>query len=260
MKRCRLVLAVLFPALVAVVPSHAKEIMIGLITPLSGDVKTYGESVRNSFLIAVEEATPRLGYKKSRENPHAHPDGHEPEGHRGGREAEGLHVPELLHRPLPGDGDGQILARDAEEKTRRDPVRRVERLLERDRRSVPRRLPETGRDDGGLRSIREGRRGLLRAAHKGKGFRGGRDVPAGLLQQGRPDRQAGAGEGAEGSAGRTGRVGLPRPGEGRRERDRGRLLLQPLLSGRPAAGGRGVGEEVQGEARAGSRRPRDAGV
>ena len=61
MKRCRLVLAVLFPALVAVVPSHAKEIMIGLITPLSGDVKTYGESVRNSFLIAVEEANAKGG-------------------------------------------------------------------------------------------------------------------------------------------------------------------------------------------------------
>ena len=61
MKRCWLVLAVLFPALVAVVPSHAKEIRIGLITPLSGDVKTFGESVRNSFLIAVEEANARGG-------------------------------------------------------------------------------------------------------------------------------------------------------------------------------------------------------
>jgi branched-chain amino acid transport system substrate-binding protein len=61
MKRCWLVLAVLFPALVAAVPSHAKEIKIGLITPLSGDVKTFGESVRNSFLIAVEEANARGG-------------------------------------------------------------------------------------------------------------------------------------------------------------------------------------------------------
>jgi len=61
MKRSRLVLAVLLPALVAVVPSHAKEIKIGLITPLSGDVKTFGESVRNSFLIAVEEANARGG-------------------------------------------------------------------------------------------------------------------------------------------------------------------------------------------------------
>ncbi|MGE5698645.1 MAG: ABC transporter substrate-binding protein [Deltaproteobacteria bacterium] len=34
----------------------AKEIKIGLITPLTGDVKTYGESVRNSFEIAVDEA------------------------------------------------------------------------------------------------------------------------------------------------------------------------------------------------------------
>jgi len=61
MKRAALVLAFLFPALVAIVPSHAKEIKIGLITPLSGDVKTFGESVRNAFLIAVEEANARGG-------------------------------------------------------------------------------------------------------------------------------------------------------------------------------------------------------
>ncbi len=61
MKRSRLVPAVLFTALLAVNPSYAKEIRIGLITPLSGDVKTYGESVRNSFLIAVEEANARGG-------------------------------------------------------------------------------------------------------------------------------------------------------------------------------------------------------
>jgi len=61
MKRAILVLAFLFPALVAIVPSHAKEIKIGLITPLSGDVKTFGESVRNSFLIAVEEANAKGG-------------------------------------------------------------------------------------------------------------------------------------------------------------------------------------------------------
>ncbi|MBW6502740.1 ABC transporter substrate-binding protein [bacterium] len=61
MKRSSLVLALLFPALVAIVPAQAKEIRIGLITPLSGDVKTFGESVRNSFLIAVEEANARGG-------------------------------------------------------------------------------------------------------------------------------------------------------------------------------------------------------
>lgn len=37
-------------------PPPAKEIKIGLITPLSGDVKTFGESVKNAFEIAVEEA------------------------------------------------------------------------------------------------------------------------------------------------------------------------------------------------------------
>ncbi|MGZ8472711.1 MAG: ABC transporter substrate-binding protein [Candidatus Deferrimicrobiaceae bacterium] len=39
----------------------AKEIKIGLITPLSGDVKTFGESVRNAFGIAVEEANAKGG-------------------------------------------------------------------------------------------------------------------------------------------------------------------------------------------------------
>jgi branched-chain amino acid transport system substrate-binding protein len=39
----------------------AKEIKIGLITPLSGDVKTFGESVRNAFEIAVEEANAKGG-------------------------------------------------------------------------------------------------------------------------------------------------------------------------------------------------------
>ncbi len=35
---------------------QAKDIRIGLITPLSGDVKTFGESVRNAFDVAVAEA------------------------------------------------------------------------------------------------------------------------------------------------------------------------------------------------------------
>ena len=42
-------------------PPTAKEIKIGLITPLSGDVKTFGESVRNAFEIAVEEANAKGG-------------------------------------------------------------------------------------------------------------------------------------------------------------------------------------------------------
>lgn len=36
--------------------SHGKEtVKIGLITPLTGDVKTFGESSKNSFMIAIEE-------------------------------------------------------------------------------------------------------------------------------------------------------------------------------------------------------------
>lgn len=61
MKRGFAFLAFLFLAVATAVPSYPKEIKIGLITPLSGDVKTYGESVRNSFLIAVEEANAKGG-------------------------------------------------------------------------------------------------------------------------------------------------------------------------------------------------------
>jgi len=57
MKRACLVLALVFLG-IAAAPREplAKDRKIGLIPPLSGDVKTFGESVKNSFLIAVEEA------------------------------------------------------------------------------------------------------------------------------------------------------------------------------------------------------------
>jgi branched-chain amino acid transport system substrate-binding protein len=62
MRRKSLFLAVLSLTLIAwAAPSAAKDIKIGLVTPLSGDVKTFGESVRNSFLIAVEEANAKGG-------------------------------------------------------------------------------------------------------------------------------------------------------------------------------------------------------
>jgi branched-chain amino acid transport system substrate-binding protein len=39
-----------------VLPAQAKEVVkLGLITPLTGDVKTFGESSKNGFLIAIEE-------------------------------------------------------------------------------------------------------------------------------------------------------------------------------------------------------------
>jgi len=42
-------------------PPPGNEMKIGLITPLSGDVKTFGESVKNAFEIAVEEANGKGG-------------------------------------------------------------------------------------------------------------------------------------------------------------------------------------------------------
>ncbi|HUJ89826.1 MAG TPA: ABC transporter substrate-binding protein, partial [Syntrophorhabdales bacterium] len=56
MKRVILVWGVVL-ALVAVAGyAPAKEtIKLGLITPLTGDVKTFGESSKNAFLIAIED-------------------------------------------------------------------------------------------------------------------------------------------------------------------------------------------------------------
>jgi len=61
MKRASLAFAVLILSAATNVYSQVKEIRIGLITPLSGDVKTFGESVRHSFLFAVDEANAKGG-------------------------------------------------------------------------------------------------------------------------------------------------------------------------------------------------------
>ncbi len=51
-----IILLMIFACCLISCPSAAKErIRIGLITPLTGDVKTYGESAKNAFVIALEE-------------------------------------------------------------------------------------------------------------------------------------------------------------------------------------------------------------
>lgn len=56
------IVALLFGAVATCV--HAKEtVKLGLITPLSGDVKTYGESARNAFNIALEEYAKKGKYR-----------------------------------------------------------------------------------------------------------------------------------------------------------------------------------------------------
>jgi len=52
----RMVLAVFVILLVFAGQAHPKEtVKIGLITPLTGDVKTFGESAKNAFYMALEE-------------------------------------------------------------------------------------------------------------------------------------------------------------------------------------------------------------
>lgn len=45
-------------------PSFAKDtIKLGLIAPLTGDVKTFGESAKNGFIIAIEDYSKSGKYK-----------------------------------------------------------------------------------------------------------------------------------------------------------------------------------------------------
>ena len=42
--------------IIGAMPAHAKQpVRIGLIAPLTGDVKTFGESSKNAFLMAVDD-------------------------------------------------------------------------------------------------------------------------------------------------------------------------------------------------------------
>ncbi len=61
MKRCFLVFIALA---VLAFPSFAKEtVKLGLIAPLTGDVKTFGESSKNAFFIAIEDYSKSGKYK-----------------------------------------------------------------------------------------------------------------------------------------------------------------------------------------------------
>jgi len=59
-------------------PQTAKEIRIGLITPLTGDVKTFGESVKNAFEMAVDEANKAGGVAGMRIIPFIEDDRNDP--------------------------------------------------------------------------------------------------------------------------------------------------------------------------------------
>ena len=310
MKRATLVLAFLFPALVAIVPSHAKEIKIGLITPLSGDVKTYGESVRNSFLIAVEEANAKGGvagmkityviqddkndateaanvanllvnqYRvkaivgavtskatipvsdiiQAAKIPTLTPTATNPKV----TVADGKRKDYMFRSCFIDPFQGTVMAKFSRETLKgKSAAVLFDASNDYSKGTAEVFRDEFGKQGGKVAAFESyGKDDVDFSALLTKVKASGADVlflPDYYNKVGLIAKQV-AGEGAEGPAGRTGRVGLPRSGEDRRERDRGRLLLQPLLPGRPAAGSRGVGEEVQGEARAGPRRPRDAGV
>ena len=56
MKRASLVAGLILGLLFGTTHAPAKEtIKLGLLTPLTGDVKTFGESSKNAFLMAIED-------------------------------------------------------------------------------------------------------------------------------------------------------------------------------------------------------------
>jgi branched-chain amino acid transport system substrate-binding protein len=56
MKRVNLVVLMAIALIGIAAVAHAKEtVKLGLITPLTGDVKTFGESSKNAFLMAIED-------------------------------------------------------------------------------------------------------------------------------------------------------------------------------------------------------------
>jgi branched-chain amino acid transport system substrate-binding protein len=61
----RRIVAIVLMLLIVSGVSHAKDttVKIGLITPLTGDVKTFGESSKNGFLIAIEDYSKKGKYK-----------------------------------------------------------------------------------------------------------------------------------------------------------------------------------------------------
>ncbi|MCX8023456.1 MAG: ABC transporter substrate-binding protein [Syntrophorhabdaceae bacterium] len=61
--RIPLMICVLLMVFICPLNSYSKDkIKLGLITPLTGDVKTFGESSKNGFLLALEEYTPKGRY------------------------------------------------------------------------------------------------------------------------------------------------------------------------------------------------------
>ena len=106
-------------------------------------------------------------------------------------------------------------------------LRQRQRLHQGPGRVLQGRLQEGRRQGRRLRVLRQGRRRLLGPPDQGRGRQPGLPLPARLLQQGQPDRQAGPGEGHQGRLRRRRRLGLLRP----RPQGRGRRLLQqPLLA------------------------------
>ena len=113
----------------------------------------------------------------------------QPEGHRGRR----LHLPRLLHRPLPGRGDGAVRGR------RRCSAKRVAILIDVKKdysvglaEFFRETVTEARRRDRRRRALHQRRHRVPRAAHHDPRGQARRDLRARLLHRVRPDRAAGA--------------------------------------------------------------------
>ena len=181
----------------------------------------------------------------------------QPQGHRGRR----LHLPRLLHRPLPGRGDGQVRGQHPEAQEGRDPLRREERLLGRPARLLQRDVQGAGRRDRRRAELQRGRHRTSARSSRHQEPRSPRpsSSPATTPRSGTIARQARelgikvpllGGDGWD----------SPQAVRDRRRGARGLVLLEPLLGGRPEPGHPEVRRRLQGEvtARRPTRWPRSA--
>ena len=132
---------------------------------------------------------------------------HQPHGHRGGR----LHLPRLLHRPVPGLRDGEVRPRQPQARQGGDPPGREERVLGRAHGRVRRASsPRWAARSSAPRRYSQGRQDFRAQLTAIKKTQAAGHLRARLLQRRRAHRPPGARAGPEGAADGRRRLGLAR--------------------------------------------------
>ncbi len=140
------------------------------------------KGVRDHRRGRVEPVALRRPRRAAPQDPHGLALVHEPEGDRG----RGLHLPRLLPRSVPGQGDGELRPRHPEARLRRDPEGREERLLDRSRRRVPRRVHRGRRQDRRRTELLARRHRFQRPDHRHQGQRRQGYLHPGIIRRSAP--------------------------------------------------------------------------